>query len=90
MVDEEFGNIPRERIEWYPRIDQDLCTQCAVCVEFCHRGVFAPGDNVEVVEPYSCVVGCTGCESQCPAGAIFFPSLAELREMLRALRREFE
>ena len=90
MVEEDFGRIPRERIEWYPRIDQDLCSQCGICVEFCHREVFAAGDRTEVVNPYSCVVGCTGCQSQCPAGAISFPSLAELRDMLKALRKEFQ
>jgi NAD-dependent dihydropyrimidine dehydrogenase PreA subunit len=43
-----------------------------------------------VVNPYSCIVGCTGCMAQCPAGAISFPTLVELREMLRELRAEFQ
>ena len=87
MAQEEHGNIPREAIKWFPRIDQDLCTQCGVCVEFCHRGVFAMNDRTEVANPYSCVVGCNGCRSQCPEGAITFPALAELREMLKELRK---
>jgi NAD-dependent dihydropyrimidine dehydrogenase PreA subunit len=85
----EYGNIPREKIEWFPRISQDLCTQCGACVEFCHQGVFASNDGIEVVKPYACVVGCTGCVGECPAGAIQFPTLAELRDMLRLLRQRY-
>jgi NAD-dependent dihydropyrimidine dehydrogenase PreA subunit len=89
MVEEEYGGIPRREIKWFPRIDQDLCTQCGVCVEFCHKGVFAAKDRTEVVRPHSCVVGCKGCESQCPSGAISFPTLRDLRAMLRKLREEY-
>lgn len=89
MVKSEYGSIPRERIQWFPRIDPELCTGCGVCVEFCHQGVLSSDDDVRVVSPYSCIVGCTGCMSQCPEGAISFPTLIELREMLRKLREEF-
>jgi len=86
----EFGDIPRKRIQWFPRIDPELCTQCGICAEFCHQDVFSTDERIEVVNPYSCIVGCTGCLSQCPAGAISFPTLVELREMLRQLRAEFQ
>ena len=84
-----FGRIPRERIQWYPSIDPDRCSGCGVCVEFCHQSVFSQNESVEVVRPYSCVVGCTGCAGQCPSQAISFPSLVDLREMLKKLRLEF-
>lgn len=89
MSGSEYGNIPREEIKWFPRIDKKKCTDCSVCVEFCHQGVFASeaeGEGTEVVSPYSCIVGCTGCAGQCPAGAISFPTLVELRDMLKQLR----
>ena len=89
MSKDEYGRIPRERIQWYPRIDPDLCTACGACVEFCHQSVFAQDESVEVVRPYSCIVGCSGCASQCPSEAISFPTLMQLREMLRELRNEF-
>lgn len=89
MVKEDYGNIPREEIKWYPRIDPELCTQCGVCVEFCHQGVFEAGDQTKVVRPYSCVVGCSGCMKECPSGAIVFPTLAELRDMLKGLRKRY-
>ncbi len=89
MVEEDFGRIPRSEIKWYPRIDYDLCTQCGVCVEFCHQRVFEAGDRTEVARPYSCVVGCSGCAGECPAGAITFPTLADLRDMLRELRVKY-
>lgn len=90
MGKREYGKIPRERIEWYPRIDPELCTGCGVCVDFCHQDVFSSDGEVRVVNPYSCVVGCTGCMEECPSGAIVFPTLVELREMLRKLREEFQ
>jgi NAD-dependent dihydropyrimidine dehydrogenase PreA subunit len=88
----EYGDIPREEIEWFPRIDKKKCTECGVCMDFCHQEVFAKDegtDTTEVVSPYSCIVGCTGCMSQCPAGAISFPTLPELRDLLRALRAKY-
>ncbi|UCE45446.1 MAG: 4Fe-4S binding protein [Methanobacteriota archaeon] len=89
MAENEYGSIPRERIQWFPKIDPELCTVCGTCVEFCHQGVFMMDDTVDVANPYSCIVGCNGCKTQCPSGAISFPSLIELREMLMELRQEF-
>lgn len=89
MTDKEYGNIPREEIGWFPTIDKGKCTQCGVCADFCHQGVFLVDDDTgqtQVVRPYACIVGCTGCAGQCPAGAISFPTLPELRDMLKALR----
>jgi len=85
--DEEFYGIPRAEIDWSPRVDEDKCTGCGACVEFCHRAVFElTGSKVRVVRPLMCVVACTGCRSQCPDDAIEFPSLGELNESLKSLR----
>jgi len=41
-----------------------------------------------VKNPNNCVVFCTGCEEQCPASAIKFPSKKETRELIRKLRKQ--
>jgi len=84
---EEFYGIPRAEIEWSPRVDEDKCTGCGACVEFCHRAVLElMDDKARAVRPLMCVVACTGCMSQCPEEAIAFPSLRELNESLKSLR----
>jgi len=45
-------------------------------------------DGPVVKNPFNCIVGCTGCASECPADAIRFPSLVELRDLLARLRKE--
>lgn len=89
-VVESYGPIPRDKVPWYPTIISDKCSKCGVCVEFCHKGVYVDGPDGPVVKyPYKCVVACTGCRDQCPAGAIEFPSMVELREALKRLRKEY-
>jgi NAD-dependent dihydropyrimidine dehydrogenase PreA subunit len=41
MASGTYMNIPQEKIPWYPVIDEDLCTNCGNCLEFCSNGVFA-------------------------------------------------
>lgn len=90
MADASYGKIPRKRIPWFPSVDEERCTNCGLCVSFCHKDVYREGPDHPVVEnPYNCIVGCTGCAGQCPVGAIKFPSLVELREALRRLREEY-
>jgi NAD-dependent dihydropyrimidine dehydrogenase PreA subunit len=86
---EKYEGFPREEIPWYPKIDQGVCTGCGACAEFCHKGVYAKGDKVEVKNPFSCVVGCTGCLKQCPAEAISFPSLRDLVLVLKELEKKY-
>ena len=88
-MDEDYHGIPRDKIEWYPRVDPDLCTGCGTCVEFCHRGVYLLDDMPKVTNPFGCVVGCTGCLDKCPEGAISFPSLRELAAELRRLKETY-
>jgi len=87
MAAEKYMNIPREEIPWYPAIDEGLCTNCGVCIGFCAHGVYALDDvQTRVVTPYNCVVGCSGCETQCTLGAIRFPDMGEFMLKLHASR----
>ncbi len=83
---ETYEGIPREDIPWFPQVDPSTCTACGKCVEFCHKGVFVIEDMPKVTDPYSCVVGCTGCEKVCPEGAISFPSMRDLVQVLRSIK----
>jgi NAD-dependent dihydropyrimidine dehydrogenase PreA subunit len=89
QLEERFHGIPREEIQWFPIIDTEKCSACGVCVKFCHRGVYTMDDKPHVANPYRCVVSCTGCGGQCPEGAISFPTLVELRDELKALRKKY-
>ncbi len=85
-MDEMYEGIPRRNIPWFPQVDPAKCTSCGKCAEFCHKGVFVLEDMPDVTNPYSCVVGCSGCKDQCPEGAISFPSMRDLAQVLRSLR----
>lgn len=90
MIEQKYGGIPRERIPWYPTIVPDRCTRCGACVSFCHQAVYEDGvDGPIVKNPFHCIVGCTGCANECPAKAITFPTLMELRDALALLRKEY-
>jgi NAD-dependent dihydropyrimidine dehydrogenase PreA subunit len=75
---------PRERIPWYPTLNAGRCDDCGACVRFCPNGVFATaeGDEICVVEPFHCQVGCNACVRVCQHEAITFPP----REILEAFR----
>ena len=75
--DDNYLGIPRREIPWYPTIDYNKCNACGTCVDFCKLKTYSFNSNkdkVKVSNPYSCVVGCIGCEDKCPAEAISFPS----------------
>jgi NAD-dependent dihydropyrimidine dehydrogenase PreA subunit len=84
-------NVPREKVPWHPTVDAGKCTGCRVCFEFCQHGVYAWDDrnDIAVVQRlFNCLVGCNGCEGQCPAGAISFPDVDEIAATIRKLREE--
>jgi NAD-dependent dihydropyrimidine dehydrogenase PreA subunit len=82
----EWHGIPREKINWHPTIDYDKCKNCLACVKFCNHGVYEDQNNKSVVvKPNNCIVGCAGCDSVCPNGAISHPS----KEYLADLENEF-
>lgn len=81
--------VPRERIPWYPPVRAEACSGCRVCFEFCQHGAYAwdGARNVAVVErPFNCLVGCSGCEPKCPAGAICFPDMETISDLIKKLR----
>jgi NAD-dependent dihydropyrimidine dehydrogenase PreA subunit len=81
--------VPREKIPWFPSIDEGKCNGCQVCFRFCQHGVYAwdeKADLVKVQSPLNCVVGCNGCESLCPEKAISFPDLETIQGLIRKLR----
>lgn len=90
---ETYAGIPRERIAWYPTIDEGRCrpTECQLnCIAACPKHVYGRADDgrVIVAQPYVCTVGDISCSMQCPFDAIRFPSQRDLRRMLKALREE--
>ncbi|MFW5985718.1 MAG: 4Fe-4S binding protein, partial [Halanaerobiaceae bacterium] len=40
-------DTPREEIPWYPEIDQEKCTGCKTCYEFCSHGTYEWDENEE-------------------------------------------
>jgi len=89
QLEMSFQGIPREEIGWFPVIKPEKCTGCSSCADFCSQGVFKfDGKISHVVKPYACVVGKSSCRSFCPEKAISFPTIAELRVMLRELKEK--
>jgi NAD-dependent dihydropyrimidine dehydrogenase PreA subunit len=83
--------VPREKIPWFPAIAAERCTSCGICSDFCPHNVYekiAVPPGVVVKDPYACVVGCNNCESRCPEGAITFPDLEAITELIHKLRSE--
>ena len=74
---------PREKVEWYPTIDHDKCVKCGTCMN-CGKGVYEWTEKgPRVVNPYSCVVGCSTCANLCPGKAIAFPDPDNIRKLYR-------
>lgn len=82
-------DIPREEIPWYPTIRAEECTGCGACVEFCIHDVYELSGKARVKNPFNCIVGCSGCLSKCPEVALSFPSLAEFRKNIKAVRERY-
>ena len=79
-----WKGIEREKIPWFPAIDGEKCTGCNSCFEFCTHSVYQIKDNTSRVRnPYNSVVGCSNCRELCPDGAISFPDIQEVREIIR-------
>lgn len=81
-------DIPREEIPWFPKVDENRCSGCSSCVEFCTQGVFSFDGKSHVIRPYACIVGNTSCKSFCPEKAISFPTMTELKAWLADLRKK--
>lgn len=91
-MNEEYHGIKRDKIPWHPSIDYEKCINCGTCVEYCKLGVYTTKEEEgetkpAVTNPNNCVVFCTGCEGQCPVGAISFPSKQKTRELIKKLEK---
>jgi NAD-dependent dihydropyrimidine dehydrogenase PreA subunit len=91
LTEETYKGIPRNNIPWYPTIDYKKCIGCGKCVEYCTLGVYTfeekDGKKIPAARnPHNCVVFCTGCQSQCPVGAITHPSKKETRKIIKKLQ----
>jgi NAD-dependent dihydropyrimidine dehydrogenase PreA subunit len=56
-----------------PRIDQELCNGCGICVGVCpSQAVTLIDERPVIVRPQDCAY-CGDCEDLCPEGAISLP-----------------
>lgn len=92
MSESTFMGVPREKIDWSPRIDFDKCDYCMECVKFCPHNVFEVHEEAEqkliVKNPNNCVVFCRACGKTCGPDAIEFPNKPETTKVIKEIRRE--
>lgn len=85
--------IPREKLPWYPTVDIERCIGCKNCFNFCKNNVFDwdEENNIpKVVNPYNCVLGCAACANICEEAALRFPTIQEIRDLMKKLDKEME
>ena len=92
MDEETYHGVPRSKIPWGPTIDYEKCKSCGKCVDYCKLGVYEFDEKERkkmsvVKHPNNCVVFCTGCQEQCPTGAITHPSKEKTRALIRKLQK---
>jgi len=92
MSETTFMGVPREKIDWSPRIDYNKCNDCMECVKFCPHNVFEVKENEEkkfiVKNPNNCVVFCRACGKACGLDAIEFPNKTETTAHIKKIRKE--
>lgn len=77
--------MPRDEIDWHPTVDEQLCDGCGVCVTGCGRAVFGydyEREKAVMLEPLHRMVGCVTCSNVCLRGAVSFPSVDSLRDLM--------
>lgn len=52
-------------------INQNLCKQCGICIEFCPKNVFLQNEDGTILpKNVKNCIGCKMCEMRCPDFAI--------------------
>ena len=94
MGEDTFMGVPRNTIDWSPRIDYGKCNNCMECVKFCPHNVYAVVEGAEkkliVKNPDNCVVFCRACGKACGVDAITFPNKGDVTKKIKETRREME
>jgi NAD-dependent dihydropyrimidine dehydrogenase PreA subunit len=94
MSEDTFMGVPRNKIDWSPRIDYDKCNNCMECVEFCPHNVFEVRNDGEkkliVKHPENCVVFCRACSKTCGPDALAFPDKGETTRLIKETRKELQ
>jgi NAD-dependent dihydropyrimidine dehydrogenase PreA subunit len=94
MSEETFMGVPRDTIDWSPRIDYDKCNDCMECVNFCPHKVYEVVEGAEkkliIKNPNNCVVFCRACGKACGVDAITFPDKGEVTKKIKETRREMQ
>lgn len=92
MSETTFMGVPRDKIDWCPRLDYSKCNDCMDCVEFCPHDVFEIRENetpkLIVKNPHNCVVFCRACSKTCGPDAIAFPDKKETTAYIKQIRKE--
>lgn len=92
MSELTFMGVPRDKIDWSPRIDYAKCNDCMECVEFCPHDVFEVREDetpkLVVKNPHNCVVFCRACAKACGPDAIEFPDKNETTAHIKTIRKE--
>lgn len=92
MSESTFMGVPRDTIDWSPRIDYDKCNFCNECSDFCPHDVFEIRENEDkklIVKNHdNCVVFCRACGKTCGVDAITFPDKKATTKMIKQTRKE--
>jgi NAD-dependent dihydropyrimidine dehydrogenase PreA subunit len=93
MSEMTFMGVPRNKIDWSPRIDYGKCDdKCMECVKFCPHDVFEVREDqtpqLIVKNPANCVVFCRACAQTCGPDAITFPDKSETTARIKKIRKE--
>ena len=81
-----WHGVLREKIDWHPTVEYELCIGCGICVLGCGTNVYAfdfDKNKPLVVAHLKCKVGCVTCANTCPAHAISFPPLSYLHKIIK-------
>jgi CDP-4-dehydro-6-deoxyglucose reductase len=79
-----WHGVPRQEIDWHPRVDEDACIGCGTCVTGCSRNVYRfdfARKKAVVANPLNCMVACMTCANTCPTSAIGFPPVRTILDL---------